>query len=311
MQRNNLKAYIAYVNVCIFWGTTYLAIKIGVSHLPPFLFAGSRWLAAGSILLTYLLLTGRKMPDLKNLLHIAVVAVCLIGIGNAMLTFSEQWVPSGLASLFITTIPLWVVGMESVLPSGPKINLRIVIGLILGLTGVFLILGHDWKSLIDSSYFKGTIALFILVISWSFGSVYSKYKKIKVDPLLGAALQMVIAGALQVCAGLALGEGARFSFNEKSFLAFSYLLVFGSIVGYTSYIYALTHLPLSFVSTYAYINPVIALVLGWLVLGEEMSWLIVLAAVVIFTGVAVVKSGAGRQKKIILERSTISEVNRD
>jgi drug/metabolite transporter (DMT)-like permease len=296
MPKENLKAYLAYVSVCIFWGTTYLAIKIGVSHVPPFLFGGLRWFAAGSLFLVFLLLKGRKFPSLIELFHISVVGVCLIGIGNGLLNYAEQYVPSGIASLFITTIPFWIVGMESALPSGPKLNIRIIGGLILGLFGVFLIIGHDWKSLLEKSYVQGMVGLFFLVLSWSFGSVYSKYKKVNVDPLLGAAIQMVIAGIVQISIGLILGEASKFSFDKESFIAFIYLLIFGSIVGYSSYIYALTHLPLSFVSTYAYVNPVIALILGWLVLGEQMNWLIVLAAVVIFIGVAVVKSGAYRQR---------------
>ena len=296
MPKENFKAYSAYISVCIFWGTTYLAIKIGVSHVPPFLFGGLRWLAAGFLFLTVLFIKGRKIPKLQDLLHLAVVAVCLIGIGNGLLNFAEQYVPSGIASLFITTMPFWMVGMESVLPTGPKLNLRIIAGLILGLAGVLLIIGHDWKSLTNSSYIIGIIALFFLVLSWSFGSVYSKYKKVNVDPLLGAAIQMVIAGIFQIIIGLALGEASKFSFDKKSFLAFIYLLIFGSIAGYTSYIYALTHLPISFVSTYTYVNPVIALFLGWLILGESMNWLVILAAVVIFIGVAIVKSGAYLQR---------------
>ena len=305
MIKENLKAYLAYISVCFFWGTTYLAIKIGVTHLPPFLFAGLRWLAAGSIFLTYQLIRGKKLPSFKDILNLAVVGICLIGIGNGLLTFAEQWVPSGIASLFITTIPFWIVGMEATLPSGPKLNLRIVLGLILGLIGVFLILGHNWKSMFTGSYLIGIIGLFVVVLSWAFGSVYSKYRNVKTDPLLGAAIQMVIAGLAQTIVGLILGEGSRFVFNEQSFLAFTYLLFFGAIVGYSSYIYALTHLPLSFVSTYAYVNPVIALVLGWIVLGEEMSLLIVIGAVIIFTGVAIVKSGAYQQrKKLAIEAKT-------
>ncbi|HED38507.1 MAG TPA: multidrug DMT transporter permease [Ignavibacteria bacterium] len=303
MDKGNFRAYLAYASICILWGTTYLAIRIGVSYLPPFLFAGLRWLSAGSLFLIFLLIKGKKFPKLIDLFHLAIVAISLIGIGNGLLTFAEQWVPSGISSLFITTVPFWMVGMELFLPSSPKLNIKIIIGSFMGLIGVTLILGHNWQQMIASSYLTGIIALFFLVLSWSFGSVYSKYKKIKVDPLLGAAIQMMIAGSAQIIVGLFLGEAARFHFNEESFMAFSYLLVFGSIVGYSSYIYALAHLPLSFVSTYAYINPVIALILGWLVLGEEMNLLIVLAAVVIFIGVAIVKSGTHQQKKELLKNT--------
>lgn len=196
------------------------------------------------------------------------------------------------------------------LPTGPKLNLKIFSGLFLGLIGVALIMSHDWKNLFDKSYLAGIISLVFSMIAWSFGSVYSKYKKIKIDLFFGIALEMLIAGVFQICVGLILGEGSKFHIDEKGFLAITYLMIFGSIVGYSSYIYALTHLPLSFVSTYAYVNPVIALSLGWLVLGEEMSWLIVIAALVIFIGVTIVRSGTVQQQKISLKDSPLSPSNK-
>ena len=305
MQKKNIKAYLAYASVCIFWGTTYLAIRIGVPEVPPFLFAGIRWLAAGLILATYLFLKGNKLPGLKDLLHIAFTGICLIGISNGLLSVAEQWLPSGISSLIITTIPFWIIGMEAVLPSGPKLNLKIFAGLMLGSIGVVLIIGHEWQNLLNKSYAAGIVSLFCSMIAWSFGSVYSKYKKIKVDLFLGVALEMVIAGIVQILVGIILGEGSKFYIDEKGFLSLIYLMIFGSIIGYSAYIYALKHLPLSFVSTYAYVNPVIALLLGWLVLGEEMSWLIVIAAAVIFIGVTIVRSGAVQQQKVSLKNTPL------
>ncbi len=310
MAKENFKAYLAYISICIFWGTTYLAIRIGVSEIPPFLFAGIRWLAAGSILTAYFLLKGNKLPGLKNILHIAFTAICLIGISNGLLSVAEQWLPSGISSLIITTIPFWIVGMEAVLPTGPKLNFKIILGLLLGLIGVFLIIGHDWQNLTSKSYLAGILSLFCSMAAWSFGSVYSKYKKIKIDLFFGVALEMLIAGLFQIIVGIILGEGPKFHLDEKGFLAIIYLMIFGSIVGYSSYIYALTHLPLSFVSTYAYVNPVIALLLGWLVLGEEMNWLIVIAAIVIFVGVTIVRSGTVKQQKVSLKNSPLSSPNK-
>lgn len=310
MPKENFKAYLAYVSVCIFWGTTYLAIKIGVSQIPPFIFAGIRWFAAGLILVIFFFIKGNKLPGLKDLMRIAFTGICLVGISNGLLSTAEQWLPSGISSLIITTIPFWIVGMEAFLPTGPKLNLKIFSGLFLGLIGVALIMSHDWKNLFDKSYLAGIISLVFSMIAWSFGSVYSKYKKIKIDLFFGIALEMLIAGVFQICVGLILGEGSKFHIDEKGFLAITYLMIFGSIVGYSSYIYALTHLPLSFVSTYAYVNPVIALSLGWLVLGEEMSWLIVIAALVIFIGVTIVRSGTVQQQKISLKDSPLSPSNK-
>lgn len=291
----NFKAYIAYISVCVLWGTTYLAIRIGVSHVPPFLFGGFRWLLSGAIFLLFLKLRGKKFPNKNQLFHLSVIGLFLLGIGNGFLNFSEQWMPSGLSSLLVTTVPFWMVGIEMIMPRGPKLNLTVALGLLMGLAGVTIIFSHDVKLLLNTDYLTGIMGIFVLVIFWSIGSVYSKYKKLDVDPLMGAAIQMLIGGLVQTATGLSLGELSKFSFDTNSLIAFLYLLGIASIIGYTSYIYMITHLPLSFASTYAYVNPVIALFLGWLVLDEKLNLLIFIGAAVILTGVIVVKKGVKRQ----------------
>lgn len=305
MKSENFKAYLAWTSVCFFWGTTYLAIRIGVSHLPPLLFAGFRWIIAGTIFVSLLKWNGKALPKFKDIKHLAVVGICLIGIGNGLVVFGEQYIPSGIAALFITTLPFWVIGIESFLPTGPKLNYKIILGLLLGILGVFLIFEGDFQNLISEGNFIGVVCLLLAVVSWASGTTYSKYKKVDVHPLMGAAVQMLIAGVLQTVVGIALGELPGFSFDQNSFLAFSYLVIFGSLFGYGAYIYAIAHLPLSFVATYAYVNPVIALILGWLVLDENLNFQILLSAAIIFIGVAVVRSGSyKRKKKIPLEKTS-------
>ncbi len=301
MDKTKLKAYIAWIAICIIWGTTYLAIRIGVTDLPPMLFAGLRWIAAGLILVTVQRLMGNKLPPKNEIKHLAVVGIALLGIANGLVVVAEQWIPSGLTALLITTLPFWMVGFESLLPKGPKFNKYIFFGLILGLSGVFLIFGRDFENFIKSDYLIGALALMGAVISWSLGSIYSKYKKISVHPMMGASIQMLIAGALQTSLGLLLGEHTEFHLSQTGFFAILYLVIFGSIFGYASYIYAIQHLPLSLVSTYAYINPIIALVLGWYFLNEELSINILFAAVLIFSGIMLVKKGNAvvrRQNKV-------------
>ncbi len=296
MESGNIRAYSAWLIVCIIWGTTYLAIRIGVEHIPPMLFAGMRWIIAGVIFVSFLRLKGHKLPSKNDLIHIAVAGISLIGIGNGLVVTGEQFIGSGIAALLITTVPFWVVGMESFIPSGPKLNLMIVSGLILGLLGVMLIFNGGWSILLNPTYLLGVLCMFGAVVAWSFGTVYSKYKKVSVHPLMSAAVQMLIAGIAQTVLGLILGEGARISFHSSGIISFFYLVIAGSIFGYGSYIYAIEHLPLSLVSTYAYINPVIALFLGWLVLGETLNLTIILAAAVIIAGVIIVKRGAKKQR---------------
>ena len=292
MIKPTFRAYIAWIAICIIWGTTYLAIRIGVADLPPMLFAGFRWITASIILISVLRITGKRLPLKSDLIHLAIVGIALLGFGNGLVVTAEQWLPSGLTALLLTTLPFWMVGFESLLKKGPKINYLIVIGLILGLSGVTTIFGGDFNAWFNTSNIIGVCALTGSMIAWSLGSIYSKYHKVSVHPMMGAAVQMLIAGLAQTLVGSVLGEFERLHFTQNGIFAMGYLIVFGAIFGYASYIYAISELPLSFVSTYAYINPVIALVLGWYVLNEELSINLLFAVILIFAGVILVRKGS-------------------
>jgi drug/metabolite transporter (DMT)-like permease len=294
MFKENTKAIIAWLNVCVIWGTTYLAIRIGVAHMPPMLFAGIRWIIAGVIFVAVLKWQGKSLPKAGELIHLTVVGLTLIGCGNGLVVFAEQWIPSGLTALLLSTTPFFMVGMESLLPKGPKLNATILIGLIMGLFGVALIFRGDIKYLVDPDNLLGLLALLATVIVWSMGSLYSKYVKVDVHPLMGASFQMLIAGIVLSVIGFSIGELPRLNFEINGLLAFAYLTVIGSLIGYSSYIYAVDKLPLSLISTYAYINPVIALFLGWIILDEKLNFKIAIAAAVILAGVFSVKKGAAR-----------------
>ncbi len=300
MDKPNIKAYLAWIAICIIWGTTYLFIRIGVETFPPMLFAGFRWIIAGFIFIIILRLTGKTLPKKEELIHIAIIGIALLGFGNGLVVVGEQYIESGLAALLITTVPFWMVGVESILPSGPKINWMIVTGLLIGGIGVLIIFGGDLKYIFETKYLIGVLSVLGAVIAWSLGSVYSKYKKVKVHPLMSASVQMLIAGSLQVLLGALLGDFSNLHFTQSGFLSLAYLVVFGSIFGYGSYIYAIEHLPLSLVSTYAYINPIIALFLGWLFLDEKLDVFIVIASAVIIIGVVLVKIGSN--KRTLLKR---------
>ncbi len=296
MPKENIRAYLAWVAICLIWGTTYLAIRIGVHDFPPVLFAGFRWLIAGPILIIILKLRGYKLPALKDIKHLAVVGILLLGFGNGLVVFAEQWVPSGLTALLISTDPLWIVGIESLLPGGPRLNLKIVVGVLLGLAGVILIFGSNLSAILNTQYLVGVIGLMLCVLCWSCGTLYSKYKKVSVHPLMGAAVEMAIAGICLTLVGLIIGESSNLHLTQNGVFSFLYLLVFGSFIAYVSYIYAVANLPVSFVSTYAYINPIIALFLGWLILDEKLNYTIMIGAIIILIGVYIVKMGSDRGK---------------
>jgi len=296
MPKEDLKAFLAWINVCVIWGTTYLVIRIGVQHLPPMLFAGIRWIIAGSIFIVFMKWKGKALPKANEIVHLAIVGLALLGLGNGLVVVSEQWIPSGLTALLLSTVPFGIVGLESLLPKGPKLNLTIMTGLIMGLLGVFLIFKGEVKYLLVVENRLGILGIMMAVFFWSLGSIYSKYKKVNVHPLMGASVQMLVAGTAMAIVGVSLGELQKITLEMKGFLSLAYLITVGSWVGYGSYIYAIAHLPLSLVATHAYVNPIIALFLGWLILDEELNLQIIIAAFVIFVGVSIVRHGSAQLK---------------
>ena len=296
MAKENFKGFLAWINVCVIWGTTYLVIRIGVQHLPPMLFAGIRWIIAGSIFLSWLKWKGNALPRANEMVHLAVVGLALLGCGNGLVVVAEQWIPSGLTALLLSTVPFGMVGCESLLPKGPKLNATIMAGLALGLFGVFLIFKGDVQYLLVAENRVGILDIMIAVFFWSLGSIYAKYKRVSVHPLMGASVQMLVAGTAMAIVGISLGEVSKVNFEMKGLLSLAYLITVGSWVGYGSYIYAIAHLPLSLVSTHAYVNPIIALFLGWLILDEALSLEIIIAAVVILIGVSLVRHGSAQLK---------------
>jgi len=266
------KALVAYLLVCLFWGSTYLAIRIGVGVFPPFLFAGVRFFIAGALLLTGALLFGDSLPATRrDWLVLSLVGLFLLAGGNAMVVWAEQYTPSGVASIFVVTVALWMAFFDAVLPgSTGRAPVRVIAGLLLGFLGTILLVGAS-PSAILSADLRGPIALTGASASWAFGSILYKRQHPRASPYVSAAVQMLAGGAVVIALGLALGEAARVHLTATGVEALFYLVVFGSLVGYSSYTYALKHAPPTIVGTYAYVNPVIAVLLGWLLLGEPVT----------------------------------------
>jgi drug/metabolite transporter (DMT)-like permease len=295
-RRENFKPLAAWAAVCFFWGTTYLAIRVGLETLPPVLFAGLRFLTAGALLFVIVRVwTGARLPKGREWFDQTIVGLALLGVGNGLVVWAEQWVPSGPAALLVATSPFWVMGLERFLREGERLKGRAIAGLLIGFGGLALLVAPNlYGTSLGTSYLWGMLALQAACASWSIGSVYSKHHPTGVAPLMGAAIQMLLAGAVMTLIGVVLGESKGLHFSPRSFGAFAYLIVFGSIVAYGSYTYAVQKLPLSLVSTYSYVNPVIAVLLGWLVLSEPLGWRVITATLIILGSVMMVKSGRGR-----------------
>ncbi len=266
------KALVAYLVVCVFWGSTYLAIRVGVGVLPPFLFAGLRFALAGALLLGLALALGDTLPrraaDWRTQ---AIVGVLLLAGGNAFVVWAEQYTPSGIASIFVVTVALWMAFFDAIIPGGSgDLNWRVVAGLVLGFLGTALLVGASPAEILRADL-RGPIALTAASAAWSLGSVYGKRHPTEASPYVGAALQMLAGGAAVALVGTVLGEWSRWHLTPRGIGAVAYLVVFGSILGYTAYTYALRHASPTIVGTYAYVNPVIAVLLGWLILNEPVT----------------------------------------
>ena len=280
------RALVAYLIVCVFWGSTYLAIRVGVGVLPPFLFAGTRFLAAGLVLTAVALAFGDRLPRrARDWRTLAIVGILLLTGGNAFVVWAEQYTPSGVTSLFVVTVALWIALFDAIIPGGSGgPSWRIVVGLATGFLGTALLIGASPRELLHADL-RGPLALTWASASWALGSVYGKRHPTETSPYMAAGVQMLAGGSLATAAGLALGEGSAWHLTARGLGALLYLMVVGSLVGYSAYVYALRHASPTIVGTYAYVNPVIAVLLGWLLLDEAITPRTVLAMAVILGAV--------------------------
>ena len=280
------KALVAYLVVCVVWGSTYLAIRVGVGVLPPLLFAGARFLAAGLLLLGGAVAFGAKLPRrARDWGILSVVGLFLLAGGNSSVVWAEQFTPSGVASIFVVTVALWMAFFDAIIPGGPgRLSLRVIVGLVLGVVGTMLIVGTSAREFLRADL-RGPIALTLASASWALGSVYYKRRHPDVSPYVGAAIQMLAGGAAVAALGLLTGEARAVHVTATGLEALGYLIVFGSILGYTAYAYALRHASATAVGTYAYVNPVIAVLLGRILLREPIGPRTVAAMVLILCAV--------------------------
>jgi drug/metabolite transporter (DMT)-like permease len=263
---------LAFASVYFFWGSTYTAIRIGAAEMPALLLAGTRFLTAGLILLVWCRWRGlRIMWPPKTMLTLSIIGLLLLGGGNVGLVYAEKTVPSGLASLVLAVIPLYVALAEMLLPGGEPLPRRGWLGLLLGFIGLGVLLapslGHGLKG--DQTLLWALAALLVGALLWAAGSLVSRRARLPVNSLVAAAWQMVIAGAFCVALGTVLGQWPQFHLSATSAGSLAWLITGGSLLGYTSFIYLLEHVPVAKVSSYSYVNPMVAVLLGILLLHER------------------------------------------
>jgi drug/metabolite transporter (DMT)-like permease len=290
---------VAYALVCVVWGSTYLFIKLGVEVLPPYLLGGVRFSIAGPVLVAACLATGRRMPrDLSTFLRLSFVGILFLVAGNGLLNFSEVHLSSGLAALLITTVPLWntLLGMTGA--KGERLAPAGWIGIIVALAGV-AILVKPFESGVQSSWI-GVGAVLLSALAWSCGTVYARRKLRGVDPLAASAIETAVAGPLMLGVHLLVEPGQPVEWGDQAGLAIGYLAVMGSLVGFTAFAFIAAHMSSSKVGTYAYVNPVVAVLLGWAFLDEIVTARLLLGGLTILGGLLLVyfarvrESGASR-----------------
>jgi len=283
------RAYLALVAVCFFWGTTYLAIRMALESFPPLVLVSSRFLLSGSLMLAGARLLKARLPKGKELLLTMLNGVLILGIGNSCLAISELWIPSGMASLIITASPLWMVGIDALLPGGDRLRLATMAGILVGAMGVVLITAPQAVAASTGRHVWGAFLLLQLAnFVWSLGSLLQRRMPALAHPIVSGAYQQLAAGLVTLPVALLAG-GPPIVWNLRGVGALVYLALFGSIVGYSAYIYAMDKLPVALVSLYTYINPVVALWLGWLVYRESFGRMEAVGMAIIFVSVTIVK----------------------
>lgn len=295
-------AYAAWIAICLIWGTTYLGIRICLETMPPGLMGGLRWLAAGTVLAAIERLRGHRLPAFSAWRGLATIGLLFIVGGNGFVVWAEQWVPSGLTAVLLATSPFWMVGLEAFLPNGERPHGWTWLGLGIGFLGIVLLVWPDLfrGGAAGDRFLAGVVGIQLACLTWSLGSAYERRRGTEGEHTLGgAAIEMLIGGLVLTAIGTGAGEWQRLGVSPRSALAFAYLVLVGSVVGYSSYIYTLKHLPVSTISLYSYINPVIAVVLGVLIAGESFGVRSLVASGIVLVGVAVVRATAPNEPPAI------------
>jgi drug/metabolite transporter (DMT)-like permease len=283
----------AYLVLCIVWGSTYLAIRVGVAEFPPALFAGIRFVIAGSLLLAVALLLGRRLPTRRrDWVTNAVVGVLLLFCGNGLVVWAEQFTPSGVAAIIVVTVTLWLALFDAVIPGSPaRPTWRQAVGLAAGFGGTLLLVDADLGALRETDW-RGPLALTCAAAAWAAGSIFSNRRPSEASAEINSALQMLAGGLALALLGTLLGEAARLHWSPRGASALAYLIVFGSLVGYSSYVYVLRHMAPTVVGTYSYVNTVVAVLLGWAILREPITGRTLAAMGIVLGSVAWVRRAA-------------------
>jgi drug/metabolite transporter (DMT)-like permease len=288
-----MRAYLAWAFICVVWGTTYLAIRICLETVPPLYMGGLRYSISGVLMIAAMLLGGQRLPAVRAWPPLAILGLLMLGFGNGGVVWAEQTVASGLTAVLVAMSPFWMVGFDAVTPPRVPFSIRRMLGLVIGFAGIVLLVWPELHITGGRGFLIGVFASQIACAGWAVGSLYSRRRghgEAKDESILAtAAYQMLFGGLCLLAAGSAIGEASRVAFTTRTALALAYLIVFGAIGGFTAYAYALKHLPVATVSLYAYVNPLIAVILGTAILDEPLNPRLAIVASLVLVGIWLVK----------------------
>lgn len=280
------RMWAALLALYLIWGSTYLAIRFAIETMPPFPMGGLRFLTSGALLFVILRLRGSLAPVRSQVLTAAALGVLLIGGGNGTVVWAAQRVPSGIIAVLIATVPLWLVLLDWLRPGGRRPPPRALLGVLIGFAGILLLVGvRDFSGAVDP---LGASVILAGAVLWSAGSIFSRGAALPESPLMTTSMQMLAGGLFLALLGLLTGQWAHFDLRDvspRSWLAFFYLLIFGGLVAFSAYVWLIRVAPTAIVSTYAYVNPIVAILLGSLLAGEPVTPRTATAAAVILAAV--------------------------
>ncbi len=293
------KVFIALGLVYVVWGSTFLGVKYVLNDLPPMLASCTRFLVGGTILFLFTLLRGQGVPSLKEARNAALIGVLLSGVGNCVVAYALQFMPSGLVALLVATLPAWTILLDYLLFSKQKPTIIAFIGLVLGLVGMGVLLNPTQQIGQREVALFPALLVFVGSVAWAFGSLKSPYLTLP-KPLQSTAIQMIVGGCFSLLMSLIFEQNQLLAYQNmttETYWAMLYLIMIGSYVGFTAYVWLINNAPPQLTATYAYVNPVVAIFLGWIFLNERLTPRSMAASTIILTGVVMMTLGRSKKPK--------------
>jgi len=291
MKQQNLKTLLAFGAIYIIWGSTYLATRYAIETIPPLMMIGIRSLTAGIIL--YLLSRFKSKEKIKgeNILPLVTLGAMFFLIGHGVLAWAQQYVPSGMTAVLVSAEPLWIIGIEWFFLKDTRVKLRGIVGLFVGFSGIVYLIAFTTGSTTSNNNFLASALIVACTLSWGGGAVYSRVANVPKSPLLSSGMELIFGGTLVLITSFIIGEPSQFHLSQvtlKSFFGLIYLIIFGSVIAFSAYVWLLGNTSATRISTHTYVNPIIAVFLGWLIANEQITIALIIAAAIIIISVYLV-----------------------